>query len=64
MTQREREVLELLVRGLGNREIAERAVVQVGTVKTHVEAILRKLGTTSRSEVIAMYVRSAPKRPH
>jgi DNA-binding NarL/FixJ family response regulator len=61
MTEREREVLELLVRGLGNREIAERLVVQVGTVKTHVKAILRKLGATSRSEVIAMYVRPAPK---
>jgi DNA-binding CsgD family transcriptional regulator/GAF domain-containing protein len=63
MTEREREVLELLVRGLGNRDIAERLVVQVGTVKTHVKAILRKLGATSRSEVIAMYVRSAPKQP-
>jgi DNA-binding CsgD family transcriptional regulator len=63
MTEREREVLELLVRGLGNREIAERLVVQVGTVKTHVKAILRKLGATSRSEVIAMYVRPAPRQP-
>jgi DNA-binding NarL/FixJ family response regulator len=59
MTGREREVLDLLVRGMGNREIAELLVVQVGTVKTHVKAILRKLGAANRAEVIAVYVRGS-----
>jgi DNA-binding NarL/FixJ family response regulator len=59
MTGREREVLDLLVRGMGNREIAELLVVQVGTVKTHVKAILRKLGAANRAEVIALYVRGS-----
>jgi DNA-binding CsgD family transcriptional regulator/GAF domain-containing protein len=57
MTSREREVLDLLVRGMGNREIAEQLVLQVGTVKTHVKSILRKVGATNRAEVIALYVR-------
>ena len=59
MTDREREVLDLLVRGMGNREIAEHLVVSVGTVKTHVKAILRKVGANNRAEVIARYVRGA-----
>jgi len=57
MTDREREVLDLLVRGMANREIAERLVLQVGTVKTHVKAILRKVGAANRAQVIALYVR-------
>jgi len=58
MTAREREVLDLLVRGAPNREIADQLVVSVGTVKTHVKAILRKVGASNRSEVIALYHRS------
>ncbi|WP_354700827.1 hypothetical protein DSM112329_01117 [Paraconexibacter sp. AEG42_29] len=59
MTGREREVLDLLVRGMGNREIADRLVLQVGTVKTHVKSILRKVGAANRAEVIALYVRGS-----
>jgi DNA-binding CsgD family transcriptional regulator/signal transduction histidine kinase len=51
---REREVLELMVTGLRNREIAERLFITVRTVKFHVSNILRKLEVQSRTEAIAV----------
>jgi DNA-binding NarL/FixJ family response regulator len=55
LTPREREVLELITLGLSNRDIADKLVVEVGTVKNHVHNILRKLGATNRYEVAANY---------
>ena len=49
LTRREREVLHLLSEGLTNPQIAERLVVSVPTVSTHVASIFNKLGVTSRS---------------
>jgi predicted ATPase/DNA-binding CsgD family transcriptional regulator/tetratricopeptide (TPR) repeat protein len=49
LTKREREVLRLLTEGLTNPQIAERLVVSVPTVSTHVASIFNKLGVTSRS---------------
>lgn len=54
LTLREREVLALIVKGMGNTEIAEALVISVSTTKSHVRNILDKLGATSRIEVIAM----------
>jgi two-component system, NarL family, response regulator LiaR len=57
LTEREQEVLVLLVAGLSNSEIAEELVVSPSTVKTHVSNILTKLGVVSRTEAAALAVR-------
>jgi DNA-binding NarL/FixJ family response regulator len=57
LSVREREVLELLGRGLRNREIAERLVVSEATVKTHVRHILEKLRLRNRAEAAAYAAR-------
>ncbi|MTD45863.1 GAF domain-containing protein [Conexibacter sp. W3-3-2] len=56
LTEREREVLQLMVRGLANGAIAERLVIKEGTVKSHVKHILRKLGAVNRAEAISRYL--------
>jgi NarL family two-component system response regulator LiaR len=54
LSEREREVLELLAEGLSNAEIAEQMVVSVAAVKYHVSSILSKLGATNRTEAVAL----------
>ena len=52
LTQREREVLRLLLEGASNREIARRLVLSVNTVKRHVYNLCGKLGVQSRTQAI------------
>ncbi len=57
MTDREKEILALMVEGLNNNEIAGRLVVSQSTVKFHVSNILSKMGVTGRTEAVALAVK-------
>ena len=56
LTDREREVLELLARGMTNKEIAEDLVISTNTVKRHLKAIFEKLEIHTRSGAVAKAV--------
>jgi DNA-binding NarL/FixJ family response regulator len=57
LTARERQVLQMLGGGLGNKEIASRLKISGHTVKFHVASILGKLGASSRTEAVAIGLR-------
>ena len=57
LTKREREVLQMLATGLGNKEIAARLVISDNTAKFHVASILGKLGAATRTEAVAIGIR-------
>ena len=57
LTNREREVLELLADCLGNKQIAARLGISTNTVKTHLEVLFEKLGVSSRAEAVATGVK-------
>ncbi|MEQ1891165.1 MAG: response regulator transcription factor [Planctomycetota bacterium] len=54
LTQREREIFDLMRRGLSNKEIARQLAIQLATVKNHVHNMLGKLKVTSRTQISAL----------
>jgi NarL family two-component system response regulator LiaR len=58
LTEREREVLTLMIEGLNNTQIAGRLSVSPSTIKSHVSNILSKLGVASRTEAVTLALRN------
>ena len=58
LTEREIEVLNLVVEGNSNRQIADAMIISLATVKAHISSILSKLQVSSRAEAIAFAIRN------
>jgi DNA-binding NarL/FixJ family response regulator len=63
LTDREREVLRLIARGLSNVELAEAMHVSLPTAKTHVSRVLAKLGARDRAQLVVIAYESGLARP-
>jgi DNA-binding NarL/FixJ family response regulator len=54
LTQREREILALVGRGLSNHEIADKLVISKATARTHVSRVIGKLGARDRAQLVVV----------
>jgi DNA-binding NarL/FixJ family response regulator len=63
LTHRERHVLQHIVIGLGDEEIAERLLLIPGVVRSHVEHILTKAGLHDRAQIVGWAVQHGLYRP-
>ncbi|MFQ6398768.1 response regulator transcription factor [Nocardia sp. KC 131] len=64
LTKRERQVADLITRGLTNNQIAAELVISPRTAAGHVEHILTKLGFTSRAQIAAWIAEDAERHNH
>lgn len=64
LSEREREVLRLLAKGLGNSDIAKTLFLSEGTVKNYVSTIFSKLGVTDRTQAAILAIRSGLVSAH
>lgn len=56
LTPRELEILDLMAKGLNNREISKRLFITISTVKNHITSIFAKIGASRRSKAVALAV--------
>jgi DNA-binding NarL/FixJ family response regulator len=61
VTDREWEIMQLMLQRLTTREIASALYVSVGTVRSHVSALMHKVGAVDRDDLIAMVERAQPR---
>ena len=57
VTDREWEILELLIEGRSTREMADKLYISVGTVRSHVSILLKKLGAVDREDAVQLIKR-------
>ena len=63
LTDREREILALVAKGIGNDEIAERLYISPATVKTHIGRIMSKTASHDRAQVVVFAYESGLVQP-